>query len=307
MSEPQVTEITTGLQFPEGPVAMPDGTVLCTELKRGTVDRVHPDGTIETVATPGGSPNGLAIGPDGAVYVCNSGGWDWHEIMGMNIPGPDLPADHSGGRIERVDLASGDVKVLYTECDRNPLIGPNDIVFDATGGMWFTDHGRNRGRVKTLGGVYYAQPDASAIHEAIFPLDSPNGIGLSPDGSRLYVAETHTGRLMAWNVTAPGVVDTGNPLGGAGGELLCRLPGMQLFDSLGVDGDGNVVVATLVTGALTVVSPSGEVLDQVKLPDPMVTNVCFGGDDLRTAYATLSAGGRLVSFQWARPGLQLNF
>jgi gluconolactonase len=307
MSEPKVTEITTGLQFPEGPVAMPDGTVLCTELKRGTVDRVHPDGTVETVATPGGSPNGLAVGPDGAVYVCNSGGWDWHEIMGMNIPATELPAHHSGGRIERVDLASGDVKVLYTECDGNPLIGPNDIVFDADGGMWFTDHGRNKGRTKLLGAVFYAQPDGSSIREMIFPLDSPNGIGLSPDGSRLYVADTHTGRLYAWNVTAPGVVDTANPLGGAGGELLCGLPGNQLFDSLGVDGDGNVVVATLVTGALTVVSPAGDVLDQVMLPDPMVTNVCFGGDDLRTAYATLSAGGRLVSFEWPRPGLRLNF
>ena len=89
--------------------------------------------------------------------------------------------------------------------------------------------------------------------------------------------------------------------------MLCGLPGMQLFDSLGVDADGNVVVATLVTGALTVISPGGEVLDQVTLGDPMVTNVCFGGDDLRTAYATLSGTGRLVSFDWPRPGLRLNY
>ena len=82
---------------------------------------------------------------------------------------------------------------------------------------------------------------------------------------------------------------------------------MQFFDSLAVDGDGNVVVATLVTGALTVISPAGEVLDQVMLGDPMVTNVCFGGADLRTAYATLSATGRLVSFEWPRPGLKLNY
>jgi gluconolactonase len=307
MSEPSTTEVATGLQFPEGPVAMPDGTVLCVELKRGTVDRVHPDGTIETVASPGGSPNGLAIGPDGAVYVCNSGGWDFHEVLGMTIPATHLPAHHSGGRNERVDLATGDVKVLYTECDGNPLIGPNDIVFDAQGGMWFTDHGRHREREKLLGGVYYAQPDGSAITEVIYPLDAPNGIGLSPDGTRLYVAETHTGRLHAWTVTGTGTVETGSPLGGAGGEVLCGLPGMQLFDSLGVDADGNIVVATLVTGALSVISPSGELLDQVVLGDPMVTNVCWGGDDLRTAYATLSASGRLVSFAWPRPGLQLNF
>ena len=136
-----------------------------------------------------------------------------------------------------------------------------------------------------IGGVYYAQPDGSSIREVVFPSESPNGIGLSPDGTRLYVAETHTGRVYAYNVTGPGEVE--RTAAGATGAMICGLPGMQLFDSLGVDGDGNVVVATLVTGALTVISPAGEVLDQVLLGDPMVTNVCFGGDDLRTAYATL--------------------
>ena len=305
MSETTITEITSGLGFPEGPVWMPDGTVCVTELKGGRVTRVHPDGRKETVAEPGGSPNGLAIGPDGALYVCNSGGWDFIEIGDFTIPQTELPAHHSGGRIERIDPATGAVKVLYTECDGNPLIGPNDIVFDAHGGMWFTDHGRREGRVQHIGGIFYAQPDGSSIREVVFPSDSPNGIGLSPDGTRLYAAETHTGRVYAWNVTGPGEVDTN--AAGATGAMLCGLPGMQLFDSLGIDGDGNIVVATLVTGALTVISPGGEVLDQIPLGDPMVTNVCWGGDDLRTAYATLSATGRLVSLPWPRPGLKLNY
>ncbi len=305
MSNPDISEITSGLGFPEGPVWMPDGTVFVVELKNGRVLRVHPDGHKETVAEPGGSPNGLAVGPDGALYVCNSGGWDFLEIGDFTIPNPELPAHHSGGRIERVDPATGDVKVLYTECDGNALIGPNDLVFDTSGGMWFTDHGRRAGRVQHVGAIYYAQPDGSSIREVVFPSESPNGIGLSPDGTRLYAAETHTGRVYAWNVTGPGEVERAN--GVAAGQMLCGLPGMQLFDSLAVDGDGNVVIATLVTGALTVISPAGEVLDQVMLGDPMVTNVCFGGDDLRTAYATLSATGRLVSFHWPRPGLRLNY
>jgi len=69
MSQPAVTEITSGLEFPEGPVAMPDGTVLVTELRGRRITRVHPDGRKEVVAEPGGSPNGAAIGPDGALYV----------------------------------------------------------------------------------------------------------------------------------------------------------------------------------------------------------------------------------------------
>jgi gluconolactonase len=89
--------------------------------------------------------------------------------------------------------------------------------------------------------------------------------------------------------------------------MICGLPHMQLFDSLAIDGDGNVVVATLVTGALSVISPAGELLDQVMTGDPMTTNVCFGGPDLRTAYVTCSATGRLVSLPWDRPGLKLNY
>lgn len=307
----EITEIASGLRFPEGPVWMPDGTLLCVELKGRTVVRVHLDGRVETVATPGGSPNGLAIGPDGAAYVCNSGGWGFSEIMGMTVPDLRQPGDYSGGRIERVDLDTGQVTVLYTECDGNELVGPNDLVFDAAGGMWFTDHGKQRGRMHTLGAVYYAAADGSEIREAIFPLDSPNGIGLSPEGDRLYVAETHTGRVFWWAIEAPGVLAAGGPVG-HGGTLLAGLPGMQLLDSLGVDGAGNVVVGTIVNGGLTVIAPDADGsgingVEHIPLPDLFVTNVCFGGPDLSTAYATLSGIGKIVALPWPRPGLALEF
>lgn len=306
MTVPVVTEIATGLQFPEGPVWMPDGTVLCVELQRRTVDRVHPDGTVEVIADPGGSPNGLAIGPDGAAYVCNSGGFGFHEIFGMSITEIEQPDDYSGGRIERVDLATGEVTILYTECDGHPLMGPNDLVFDATGNMWFTDHGKIRARERDHGGIYYAAPDGSSIAEVIYPLESPNGVGLSPEGDRLYTAETHTGRVLWWPIEEPGVVGRPNPIG-HGGLVLAGLPGMQLLDSLGVDSAGNVVVGTLVNGGLTVVPPEGEPVEHIPLPDPMVTNVCFGGDELSTAFVTCSATGKLISIPWPRPGLALAF
>jgi gluconolactonase len=304
---PTITDITDGLFFPEGPVWCDDGSVLVVELGEGCVTRVQPDGVKTRVSDNGGSPNGQAIGPDGALYVCNSGGWDWVEIGPMRITGMNLPANHSGGRIERVDLATGEVRVLYTECDGNPLIGPNDIVFDRDGGMWFTDHGRHEGRVHHLGGVYYAQPDGSSIRELLFPLDAPNGIGLSPDGTKLYVAETHTGRVRVWDVTAPGQVDTASIIPGPGGGLLHGFEGMQLLDSLGMDADGNVVVATLVTGAVSVIAPDGTLLEQWMTGDLMTTNVCFGGPGLTTAFVTCSATGRLIKFDYPRGGLPLNF
>ena len=94
---------------------------------------------------------------------------------------------------------------------------------------------------------------------------------------------------------------------GHGGNLLAGLPGLQLLDSLAVDSAGNVVVGTIVNGGLTVIPPSGEPVDHVPLPDLLVTNVCFGGADLSTAWATCSGTGKLVSLPWPRPGLALSF
>jgi gluconolactonase len=302
----ELREIAGGLQFPEGPIAMPDGSVLLVEIKRGTLSRVSPDGKVVVVAHTGGGPNGAAIGPDGAAYICNNGGFEWHDIGGFTFPG-NQPQDYIGGRIQRVDLATGAVDDLYTECDGHPLRGPNDIVFDAVGGFWFTDHGKLRERERDRTGVFYAKADGSLIREVIFPLDAPNGIGLSPDGTRLYVAETHTGRVWYWHIKGPGEIDLAAALGPSGGSLLAGLPGFQLFDSLAVDAAGNVCVATLVNGGITIISPDGTSIEHVPTPDPLTTNICFGGPDLRTTYITLSGTGRLVAMQWPRPGLRLNY
>ena len=129
----KIREIASGLQFPEGPVALDDGSVLLVEIARGTLSRVTPDGRITVVADLGGGPNGAAIGPDGAVYVCNNGGFRWHtEADGTHRP-VGQAEDYSGGRIERVDLATGRSERLYEAVDGLGLRGPNDIVFDAHG------------------------------------------------------------------------------------------------------------------------------------------------------------------------------
>jgi gluconolactonase len=298
--------IATGLRFPEGPIAMPDGTVVLVEIERRTLSRVHGDGKNEVIAQLGGGPNGAALGPDGAVYVCNNGGLRFHEDKHGLRPTAQAD-DYSGGRIERVDLKTGEVRVLYRDGGNGALRGPNDIVFDRAGGMWFTDLGKTRARDMDRGGVYYAAADGSSIREAIYPMLTPNGIGLSPDEKRLYVAETHTGRLWGFDLEAPGLVKRRGFPSPNGGELVAGLPGYQLFDSLAVDGAGNVCVATLFNGGITVISPDGARIEHIPLPDIYTTNICFGGKDLRTAYVTLSLSGRLVALDWPRPGLKLNF
>jgi gluconolactonase len=307
-----IREITSGLQFPEGPVAMNDGSVLVVEIKRQTLTRISPDGTKQVVATTGGGPNGAAIGPDGKVYICNNGGFEWGEVGGLLVPGHQ-PKDYTSGSVQRVDLATGKVETLYTECDGHLLRGPNDLVFDSGGGFWFTDASKIRERDRDRTGVYYAKADGSLIKEVVFPIDVPNGIGLSPNGKRLYVAETFTGRVWWWDIAAPGELvraeGPGGPLlaGPGGGTLLVGLPGYQLLDSLAVDSAGNVCVATLINGGVTVISPDGNSVEHIPTPDPVTTNLCFGGPDLRTAYVTLSGTGRLVAMEWPRPGLKLNY
>lgn len=302
---PEIRELARGLRFPEGPVWLPDGSVIVVEIAAGRVTRIGPEGRPEVVAEPGGGPNGAALGPDGRLYVTNNGGsFTWHETAGILVPGT-TPPDHAGGRIERIDLGSGEVEVLYDACEGRRLRGPNDLVFDGHGGFWFTDHGTTRERTRDRTGVFYALADGSAIREVIFPLDAPNGIGLSPQGDRLHVAETHTGRVWSWDVPRPGEVAASPGFGPAGGTLLAGLPGFQLLDSLAVDGEGFVCVATLVNGGITSISPDGARVEHVPLPDPLVTNLCFGGPGLRTAFCTLSGTGRLVSIPWPRAGLAL--
>lgn len=292
--------LATGLRFPEGPVALDDGSVLVTEIERGTLTRVSPDGTVDVVADTGGGPNGAAIGPDGLVWVVNNGGcFEFVDRMGLMVPDTPPPSSWPGhGCLQRVDLETGEVETLFTTSSCGKLRAPNDLVFDAVGGLWFTDHGVRTERTSDRTGVHYLAPDGEPT-EVIFPLEAPNGIGLSPAGDRLYVAETHTGRVWAWNVPEPGIVEGTNPVGVFGGELLLAPGGQTLFDSLAVDGDGWVCVATLVHGGITCVSPDGKEIERILLPDPLTTNICFGADG--TAYVTLSGTGQLVAFDWHRP------
>ena len=298
--------LATGLRFPEGPVATPDGYVNLVEIARGTVSRVAPDGTVSVVADTGGGPNGMALGPDGALYVCNNGGFLWSDEPGMLRP-VGTPPDYSGGRIERVDLTTGAITVLYRQCGDHSLNGPNDIVFDQQGGFYFTDLGKTRPRDRDQGAVYYALPDGSRITEIVQPILTPNGIGLSPDERTLYVAETEAGRLWAFDIESPGVLGKQGFPSPNGGRLLYNQVGFQRYDSLAVDAHGNICVATLMSGHITVVAPDGRLVRQVKMPDIYTTNICFGGADLRTAYITLSGIGQLVAMEWPEPGLRLNF
>jgi gluconolactonase len=181
------------------------------------------------------------------------------------------------------------------------------LVFDTNGGLYFTDLGKTRARDRDHGVIYYALADGSKIVEVAFPALTPNGIGLSPDGAVLYVAETEPARLWAFDILEPGVVKKQGWPSPHGGRLVAGLPGLQRFDSLAVDASGNVCVATLINGSISVIAPDGRLLRQVPMGDPVTTNICFGGPGLRTAYVTVSGTGQLVALDWPEPGLRLAY
>jgi len=300
----EIEIVAEGLGFPEGPVILADGSVVLTEINGGWITRIAPDGVKTRLGAAAGGPNGLAVGPDGALYLCDNGGNRYVPGHAMGLGPSD---DYQGGSIQRVDLETGRRMPLYTEVDGERLSAPNDLVFDRQGGFYFTDLGKRYQRHRDHGGLFYARPDGSAVKALAYPILSPNGVGLSPDERTVYVADTEGARVWSFEVESPGVLKPGAQFAPHGGRCIAGLPGSARFDSLAVTASGNVAVATLGTGYISTFAPDGILLDELKMPDTYPTNICFGGPDMCTAWITLSGTGQLARMSWNEPGLRLNY
>jgi gluconolactonase len=281
--------VAEGLAFPEGPVVMADGSVIVVELAGGRITRCW-NGRTETICDIGGGPNGAAIGPDGALYVCNNGGLDLVKFQNARGAGHE-------GRVERVDLATGKFERLYDACDGIALEAPNDVVFDADGRMWFTDLGKSHDGIRTASGLFSALPDGSSIAAINRHAVSYNGVGLSPDGRHVYVADTHQARLWRYDRA----VEPQRP------TWVATAPGPVGFDSLAVTAAGNICVATLYQGGITTITPDGQLSKRDIAGERYVTNIAFGGADMRDAWITWSTTGRLVKTRWDEAGLELPY
>tara|TARA_R110002124_G_scaffold270207_4_gene438573 strand:- start:10420 stop:10986 length:567 start_codon:yes stop_codon:yes gene_type:complete len=186
------------------------------------------------------------------------------------------------------------------------LRGPNDLIFDKNGGFWFTDLGKTCGRTRDLGALYYARPDGEHIVEVGFPLDGPNGIAIAPDESRLFIAETYSGRVFYWDLDGPGEVRR-NTRTVHGGHYFATVTSGLALDSMAVDNSGCLCIAAPGHGGGIVIFRTDGTQSLIETGDAMTTNICFGGPNLRTAFITLSLSGRLVSVPWETTGHQLAF
>ncbi|GAA3366616.1 SMP-30/gluconolactonase/LRE family protein [Saccharopolyspora gregorii] len=185
---------------------------------------------------------------------------------------------------------------MCTEVDGRPLRGPNDLVFDADGGCYFTDFGNTRAREMDLGGLYYALPTAPGWR---------NWCSRCTSRTASACPRTEIG------CTSPKPGRAGCGAGGAGAGPRCAAvpscctgsPWRGCWIQLAVDTAGNVCVATLNTGEISVLSPDGELVEQVPVPvpDPLVTNICFGGPDLAHRLHHLLGPGRAVRDRVAAP------
>lgn len=283
--------VTTGLEFPEGPMLASDGAIILSEVVGRRVTRVEPDGTRSLVANiTDGMPVGLAAGPDEAIYVTVA---------------KDEAKPGSRGRIQRIDPRTREVTDVLKSSSDVPLLIPDDLVFDAVGGFYFTDLSTLNRTVRSIdqtGIFYYDGNRARLVSDWSVPT---NGIDLSPDGKRLYWTEYVTGRLFVRNVVAPGVL--AKPAEPYADCLFIHPTPVTLFDSLRVDAEGCISVAVsngMPGGKSGIMSfnPAGTPIGFTPMPDPVTTSLVLNWQGPGRAYVTLSGAGKLISLPWPRLG-----
>lgn len=267
--------VATGLGFTEGPCWLADHeTWLFTDIPRNAILRWPGEGPPEIWRRNSHFAIGLARAADGRVLACEH---STRSLTALEV----LPDGSCGAR-----------QVLARSVGDRVLNSTNDVVAAPGGAVWFTDPPFG---VREDGGelVGYEQamerpcdvlavgPDPASATVVVGGIHRPNGLCLSPDGSTLYVSDSSTRHHHVHAVTLD---DSGPPWGP--GDVLWTMP-VGVPDGMRCDVEGNVWVAG--GDGVYVVSPAGEQMGHVRVPE-MVTNVCFGGADMRTLLVTATTG-----------------
>lgn len=252
----ELVHVSTGYSFTEGPAAGPDGRIYFTDIPNNRIHVYDPQsGKTEVYRQESGAANGLMFDKKGRLYACEGG----------------------SRRVTVTSDCGCCISPVAETFDGKKFNSPNDLTLDKWGGIYFTDprYGSRDNMEMTTEGVYYVDTSGN-VTLVDGQLQRPNGIGLSPNGKTLYVADHAAKTILAYDVTAPGRI--------ANKRVLTTLDTPGGCDGMTLDTDGHLYLT--VPGGVYVVCPSsGDVL--TKIPTPQTpANVCFGGKGSKTLYIT---------------------
>ena len=269
-----VTPLATGFDSPEGPAFDRSGTLFFVNWLSSSVFQLPAGGVVREFYNSGGIPAGLAFHRDGSLYLADEGERT-HGIVRITPDGRASPvvADYRG----------------------TPLNGANDLVFDRSGLLYFSDPWGSSAD-EPIGGFYRWFPDGR-LERIDHGLAFPNGVAINADGSAVFLAETFRNRILRYQIRPDGDV--------GGREVFATLAGRPGPDGMAFDAAGDLYVARYGEGRVDVIDPAGGVVDAIAVPGAEPTNVAFGGADRQTLVITEVATASLYRVRVAVPGQPL--
>lgn len=262
---PQPVLVAEGFEFTEGPAADATGRVFFSDIPRRKIHvwtvpaaGVKPgDGPfpVETWLDESGSTNGLAFGADGLLYACQMG---------------------ESRRVVAIDPKTKAIRPLAERHEGKRFNAPNDLWIDSSGAIWFTDpaYGRKPDELELdAEAVWWISPDRTEVRRVADGFKRPNGIGISPDGKTLYLADRGADVTWAYEIAAPGKLGLRKKFAEAG------------FDGFALDERGNLY-GTPKAKLVRVHAPDGTTIGEIPLPESP-SNVTFAGPDRKTLVVTV--------------------
>jgi gluconolactonase len=274
----ELKKIAENFAFPEGPAYDGKGNVVVSNCNGNTINKIGKDGnavlfTSDSKKFTFEKSNGLTYGDEGWLYVC----------------------DFGRKAILRI-AADGKTELYADKFEDQGFKGPNDLAFDPEGNLYFTDPAGSDAK-NPIGCVYRVEKGSRKVTKVASGMAFPNGVAFSADAKTLYIAESHTFRILKAIVKPDGSLE--EPV------LFCQLPENHVPDGMNFDQAGNLYVGTVGPGLVTVIGPDGKISKTITVPGTDVTNVEFGGKDLKTLYITEAQKGILYSIEVAVGGLPL--
>jgi gluconolactonase len=253
--------VVAGIDFAEGPIFDAHGNLYFVNyLRNGTLGRRTPDGTVHVWCETGGQANGLKVDNEGFV----------------------IAADYGGKRILRVHPDGKQIEVLTERFEGQSYLGPNDVCLDRAGSIYFSDP-TGSSKENPIGSVYRIAPDRT-VTRLDTGLAFPNGLAVSPDQTRLFVAESSTNRLLAYDLSPAGVASN-------------RQAVMQFetdtLDGIMFDEHGRLWIARWTNRTVDVVTQEGRLLRSYPAGGDQVTNLCWWETDL---YVTVAGRHSIYRF-----------